>query len=176
MSEYVYFVVSWGWCGIKWSHALTVGWYCLVKLDFNFFLGGGGEFNWVRQSAAGLPLRSSGFFPWPVDDGLVVDEMALAREFLRVIRIFPCVSFHRRSTSLFHTSTTSTIHPSTADNINYNTSFLTVKTFTYLILPYYSKIFCYSSLPHSFYSVYVFICSLLSSLEEEGSCKFYFFF
>jgi hypothetical protein len=34
MSGYVYFAVSWGWCGIKWSHALTGRWYSLVKLPF----------------------------------------------------------------------------------------------------------------------------------------------
>jgi len=48
-------------------------------------------------------------------------------------------------------------------------------TFTYLIPPYYSKIFCCFSLLHSFCSIYVFICSPLRLLEEEGSCKFYIF-
>ena len=71
----------------------------------DIFFGGGGEFTWLRQIAASLPPWSSGFCPWPVDDGLVVDEVALAQEFLRVIRVSLCTippTLHTRISRFHH--------------------------------------------------------------------------
>jgi hypothetical protein len=58
---------------------------------------------WIRQLVAGISSRRPDFDPRSVHVRFVVDKVALGQVFFRVLRFFPCVSFHQCSILTIYT-------------------------------------------------------------------------